>query len=133
MNRRPALLATALAFVYALAPSAVQAQIPPTEGVTIVVPLNAIGPSRAASVAAMQSVVAVVRKQPGLIEEALLANKNPANAPSHVHVMRWREQKNWETLFASPEFRKVLGASASAIALVDSAGIYTPVSQDQPR
>lgn len=126
MNRRPALLATALVSAYALAPVVLQAQTRTAEGVMIVIPLNAIGPSRAASVAAMQSVVAVVRRQPGLIEE-LMANKNPANTPTHVHVMRWREQKNWEALFASAEFQKALGASASAIALVDSAGIYTPV------
>ncbi len=52
------------------------------------------------------------RKQPGLIDEVLMAHKNPANKPSHMHVMRWREQKHWEAVFANPEFQKVLQANS---------------------
>jgi quinol monooxygenase YgiN len=127
MNLRHALFATAALCSALLLPQAALAQAKPTEGVTIVIPLNGIGASREASLKAMKAVQAVVRKQPGLIEEVLMENKNPTNKPSHVHVMRWREQKNWEAVFTDPEFQKVFQANSGFIAVVDSAGIYTPV------
>ena len=135
MTRRPALFAAAAALCVTLCaaltlPHAAQAQAaptPPTDGVTIVIPLNGVGASREASVKAMQAVQAVVRKMPGLIDEVLMENKNPASKPSHVHVMRWREQKYWEGVFANPEFQKVFQANSAYLAVVDSAGIYTPV------
>jgi quinol monooxygenase YgiN len=130
MIRRHALFAAA-ALCSALAPphAALAQATPatPADGVTIVIPLNGVGASREASVKAMQAVQAVVRKLPGLIDEVLMENKNPANKPSHVHVMRWREQKNWEAVFTNPEFQKVFQASSAFLAVVDSAGIYTPV------
>ena len=64
MTRRHNLFATvALASALAL-PQAALAQPKPAEGITIVIPLNAIGASREASVKAMQAVQAVVRQQP---------------------------------------------------------------------
>jgi quinol monooxygenase YgiN len=127
MNLRHALFATAALCSALMLPHAALAQAKPAEGVTIVIPLNGIGASREASLKAMKAVQAVVRKQPGLIEEVLMENKNPANKPSHVHVMRWREQKNWEAVFTAPEFQKAFQANSGFIAVVDSAGIYTPV------
>ena len=127
MSRRLALSAAATLCAALALPHAALAQPKPVEGVTIVIPLNAIGASRDASVKAMQAIVAVVRKQPGLIEEVLMENKNPANKPSHVHVMRWREQKNWEAVFANPEFQTVFQANSASLSVVDGAGIYTPV------
>ena len=127
MSRRFALSAAASLCAALALPQAAMAQPKPAEGVTIVIPLNAIGASRETSVKAMQAIVAVVRKQPGLIEEVLMENKIPANKPSHVHVMRWREQKNWEAVFANPEFQSVFQAASASISVVDGAGIYTPV------
>jgi quinol monooxygenase YgiN len=128
MSRRHTFFVAAVLLCSALAlPRTALAQAKPAEGVTIVIPLNAIGASREASVKAMQAVQAVVRQQPGLIDEVLMENKNPANKPSHVHVMRWREQKSWEAVFANAEFQKVFQANSALLALVDSAGIYTPV------
>ncbi len=127
MSRRHTFFAAAVLGSALALPDAAFAQAKPTEGVTIVIPLNAIGASREASVKAMQAVQAVVRQQPGLIDEVLMENKNPANKPSHVHVMRWREQKSWETVFANPEFQKVFQANTGLLSVVDSAGIYTPV------
>ena len=127
MYRRHTLFAAA-ALCSALAlPQAASAQATPADGMTIVIQLNAIGPSREASVNSMKAVAAVVRKQPGLIDEVLMESKNPATKPSHVHVMRWREQKYWEAVFANPEFQKVLQAQSATLAVVDSAGLYTPV------
>ena len=96
-------------------------------GITIVIPITAIGESREAAVKGMQAVVAVIRKQPGLIDEVLMENRNPANKPSHVHVMRWREQKNWEAVFVNPDFRKVMKDNAAVLTVADGASIYTPV------
>ena len=107
----------------------IQAQTQPAapDGVTIVIPLAAAaGKGRDEVVKAMQNIVAVIRKQPGLIDEVLMENKNPANKPTHVHVTRWRELKHWETVFASAEFQKAM-ASNSGFFTVDAAGIYTPV------
>ena len=70
--------------------------------------------------------VAVIRKQPGLIDEVLLENKNPADKPSHVHMTRWREQKNWEAVFTNAEFQQAINANV-AFFTVDGEGIYTPV------
>ena len=127
MTRRHNLFATvALASALAL-PQAALAQPKPAEGITIVIPLNAIGAWREASVKAIQVVQTGVRQQPGLIDDVLMENKNPANKPSHVHVMRWREQKNWEAVFANPEFQKALQANSAFLAVVDGAGIYIPV------
>jgi quinol monooxygenase YgiN len=95
--------------------------------VTIVIPLAAAaGKSRDEVVKAMQNIVAVIRKQPGLIDEVLMENKNPANKPTHVHVTRWREMKNWEMVFANADFQKAMAANAGFFA-VDGASIYTPV------
>ena len=130
MNRRNAFLRGTMALTAAIAmlPSA-QAQTKPAapEGVTIVIPLvAAAGKSRDDAVKAMQNIVAVIRKQPGLIDEVLMENKNPVNKPSHVHVTRWREQKNWEAVFTNAEFQQAIDANM-AFFTVDGAGIYTPV------
>ena len=109
--------------------SSAQAQSKPAapEGLTIVIPLAAAsGKSRDDVVKAMQTNVAVIRKQPGLIDEALMENKNPAKKPTPIHVTRWREMKNWEMVFANADFQKVIAANAGFFA-VDGAGIYTPV------
>ena len=130
MNRRNAFLRGTMAFTAAIGMlSSAQAQTKPAapEGLTIVIPLAAAaGKSRTDVLKAMQNVVAVIRKQPGLIDEVLLENKNPANKPSHVHVTRWREQKNWEAVFTNAEFQQAFNANL-AFFTVDGAGIYTPV------
>ena len=128
MSRRNLLLVTsALALSTALPHIAGAQSTTASPGITIVIPITAIGASREASVKGMQAVAAVVRKQPGLIDEVLMENKNPANKPSHMHVMRWREQKNWELVFSNPEFQKAIKDNAAVLSVTDGAGIYTPV------
>ena len=130
MNRRNAFFRSMMALTAAIGiVSSAQAQSKPTapDGVTIVIPLSAAaGKSREEVVKAMQNIVAVIRKQPGLIDEVLMENKNPSNKPTHVHVTRWREMKNWEMVFANADFRKAMAANAGFFT-VDGAGIYTPV------
>ena len=128
LTMRRYLLLSSIAMTAALAfPLAATAQPKTGPGITIVVPINATGSSRDASVKAMKAVVEVVRQQPGLIDEVLMENKNPDNKPSHVHVMRWREQKNWEAVFQSPEFQKILKDTRAVLTLSEGASIYTPV------
>jgi len=130
MNRHKAFIRSMMALTAAIGMVVgAQAQSKPAapEGVTIVIPLAAAaGKSRDEVVKAMQNIVAVIRKQPGLIDEVLMENKNPANKPTHVHVTRWREMKNWEMVFANADFQKAMAANAGFFA-VDGAGIYTPI------
>jgi len=130
MSRRNLLVRSTLAPTAAIGMVAgAQPQSKPAapEGVTIVIPLAAAtGKSRDEVVKAMQNIVAVSRKQPGLIDEVLMENKNPANKPTHVHVTRWREMKNWEMEFANADFQKAVAANPGFFT-VDGAGIYTPV------
>ena len=128
MIRRHALVAaTALLAALSVSSNAFAQTKSLADGVTIVIPLNAIGASREASVKAMKAIAAVVEKQPGLIDGVLMEHKNPANKPSHVHVMRWKDMKNWEAVHANAEFQKVLQANNATVQVQDGAGVYTPV------
>lgn len=128
MSRRNILIATSAFALAAAMPSMTLAQTKTTpRGITIVIPITAVGASREASVKGMKAVAAVMRKQPGLIDDVLMENKNPENKPTHMHVMHWREQKNWEAVFSNPEFQKVIKDNAAVLIVADGAGIYTPV------
>jgi hypothetical protein len=128
MTPRRLILVTASFFALSLAAPVVFAQTKPlSEGVTIVIPLNAIGNSREASVSSMKAIAAVVRKQAGLIDDVVMEHRNPANKPSHVHVMRWKEMKNWEAVHGDPEFQKILQANKASVQVQDGAGVYTPI------
>ena len=128
MIRRHALVAaTALLAALSVSSNAFAQTKSLADGVTIVIPLNAIGASREASVKAMKAIAAVVEKQPGLIDGVLMEHKNPANKPSHVHVLRWKDMKNWEAVHANAEFQKVLQANNAIVQVQDGAGVYTPV------
>jgi heme-degrading monooxygenase HmoA len=95
--------------------------------VTIVQPFDAApGKNPAEVYKAMQNMANAVRKMPGLVDDVVLENKNPAIKPTHVHVMRWKDQKSWEAMFSNPEFQKALKDNASYFA-VDAAGIFTPM------
>lgn len=126
MRRNFTLFALSLAAAAAL-PASALAQPKPVKGITIVIPINALGTSREASVKAMKSVVEIIRKQPGLMDEVLMESKNPDSKPSHVHVLHWRTQKDWEAVFANPEFQKAIQANSAYLAVAGGAGIYTPV------
>lgn len=98
-----------------------------TRPVTVVIPLTvAEGTNRAAAIVAMQRVAAFVRRQPGLIDEQLLESSLPSGQPALMHLMRWREQANWEAMSGSDAFQKVLSESGPLFS-VDLAGIYKPV------
>jgi heme-degrading monooxygenase HmoA len=95
--------------------------------VTIVQPIavNA-GKNPAEVYKAMQNMAAAIRKMPGLVNDVVLENKNPSIKPAYVHVMRWKDQKSWEAMFANLEFQKAIKANAGYF-VVDGAGIYTPM------
>ena len=95
--------------------------------VTIVQPFDAApGKNPAEVYKAMQNMANAVRKMPGLVEDVVLENKNPAIKPTHVHVMRWKDQKSWEAMFSNAEFQKAIKDNASYF-VVDAAGIFTPM------
>jgi quinol monooxygenase YgiN len=95
--------------------------------VTIVQPFDAaVGKSPADVYKAMQNMVAAIRKMPGLVDDVVLENKNPSIKPTHVHVMRWKDQKSWEAMFSNAEFQKTIKDNAGYF-VVDAAGIFTPM------
>jgi quinol monooxygenase YgiN len=95
--------------------------------VTIVQPFDAAAGKNPADVyKAMQNMAAAVRKMPGLVDDVVLENKNPGIKPTHVHVMRWKDQKSWEAMFSNADFQKAIKDNASYF-VVDAAGIFTPM------
>jgi quinol monooxygenase YgiN len=95
--------------------------------VTIVQPFDAApGKNPAEVYKAMQNMANAVRKMPGLVDDVVLENKNPSIKPTHVHVMRWKDQKSWEGMFSNPAFQKAIKDNAGYF-VVDAAGIFTPM------
>lgn len=95
--------------------------------VTIVQPFDAApGKNPAEVYKAMQNMVTAIRKMPGLVDDVILENKNPAIKPTHVHVMRWKDQKSWEGMFANAEFQRAIKENVGYFS-VDAAGIFTPM------
>jgi heme-degrading monooxygenase HmoA len=95
--------------------------------VTIVQPIAVVSGKNPAEVyKAMQNMSAAIRKMPGLVNDVVLENKNPAISPAYVHVMRWKDQKSWEAMFANVDFQKAIKNNAGYFA-IDAAGIYTPM------
>lgn len=98
-----------------------------SKGTTIVQTFEpAPGKSPADVYKAMMNIAVAIRKMPGLVDDVVLENKNPDHKPSHMHVMRWKEQKNWEAMFSNAEFQKTIRDNAGYFK-VDGAGIFTPV------
>jgi quinol monooxygenase YgiN len=95
--------------------------------VTIVQPFDAAPGKNPADVyKAMQNMANAVRKMPGLVDDVVLENKNPGIKPTHVHVMRWKDQKSWEAMFSNADFQKAIKDNATYFN-VDAAGIFTPM------
>lgn len=118
----------ALSFVFLSAGHAQGINTPSAMGTTTIVqPFDAVpGKNPAEVYKAMQNMAAAVRKMPGLVDDVVMENKNPAIKPTHVHVMRWKDQKSWEAMFSNPEFQKAIKDNASYFT-VDAAGIFTPM------
>ena len=92
------------------------------EAVTVVIQINvAPGAKADAANAAMDDMRAMIRKQPGFLGEEFLRNQNPANTPTHVHVIRWAALKYWESVFTSPEFLKLNAAAQKQMTISASA------------
>lgn len=127
MNRRHSLIGAAILAMAAVAYPPLASAQSNSEVVTIVLPINMAGTSREASISALRAVQAVVRKQPGLIDEVLEENRNPEIKPEFVHVTRWRAQRFWEDMFTSPEMQKVIRDNLDKLQGIDAARIYTPI------
>jgi heme-degrading monooxygenase HmoA len=59
------------------------------------------------------------RKQPGIIDNAIMENRNTASSPTFVGVTRWKSFKAWEAMWQSDEFKKL-------VARVSEVGDITP-------
>jgi quinol monooxygenase YgiN len=95
--------------------------------VTIVQPFDAApGKDPAEVYKAMQNMVTAIRKMPGLVDDVVLESKNMSVKPTHVHVMRWKNQKSWEAMFSDPKFQQTIKDNAGYF-VVDAAGIFTPM------
>lgn len=78
------------------------------------------------AIAVMKEIMAYVAKQPGFIDQTLLASKFPGNKPSHVHVSLWRSLSDWEALFGSAEFLSLLDRTGRYFAF-EPAEVFQPV------
>mgnify|MGYP003383359062 CR=1 FL=1 len=130
MNRRNSILGTSLGLLASaglVTPAQSQPRTLAESGVTIVVPFVPVaGKNRDDIVKAMKNVAAVISRQPGVIDGALMEARSPGNNPAFVHVARWRERKHWDALFSNPEVIQVMKANAGFFRL-DAAGVYIPV------
>lgn len=92
------------------------------DAVTVVIQITMVKDAKAeAAAAAMADMRAMVKKQPGFVSSEFLQNVNPANSPSHVHVVRWASLKYWESVFISPEFAKLNAAGSKQYTVTASA------------
>ena len=126
MTKTLTVLSLAFGILFSLLqPTIVRAQ--PTaanssEAVTVVIQIApAAGASRDAAASAMKDMIAMIKKQPGFVSDEFLQNLNPANAPSHVHVIRWVSLKYWENVFAAPEFAKLNATNSKLFSISASA------------
>ncbi|MEK7345770.1 MAG: antibiotic biosynthesis monooxygenase [Pseudomonadota bacterium] len=65
------------------------------------------------------------RKQPGIIDNAIMENRNTANSPTFVGVTRWKSFKAWEAMWTSDEFKKLV-ARVTEIGDINP-GTFAPV------
>ena len=126
---KTASLLLGLTWIVSVVQAQAQTQAIPSlgDGVVIAMMLNIdAGKSADDAVKAMKDVAAHVRKQPGLIDDVLLASTFAGNKPSHVHLSRWRALKDWEALSASEEFLNLLKAKGQLFSW-SSAEVFKPV------
>jgi hypothetical protein len=56
----------------------------------------------------MQAIRDYLRTKPGLIDNALMENRNSGASPEYVGVSRWRSFKDWENLWLDQELQKLV-------------------------
>lgn len=66
-----------------------------------------------------------LKKQPGFVDNVILENRNADNKPDFVGVSRWKSLKDWEALWNSKEYQKIV-SNVTEIADV-SPGMFTPI------
>ena len=111
--------------VFLLSPTAAHAQTTTaiaSDAITVVIQIVPIaGANQSATNTALKDMVALIKKQPGFLSDEFLLNLNPANTPSHVHVIRWASLKYWENVFIAPEFVKLNAANSKLFSISASA------------
>ena len=111
--------------VFLLSPTVTQAQTTTaiaSDAITVVIQIVPIaGANQSATNTALKDMVAMIKRQPGFLSDEFLLNLNPANTPSHVHVIRWASLKYWENVFIAPEFAKLNAANSKLFSVSASA------------
>ena len=75
----------------------------------------------------MMTIRDFIRKQPGLIDNALMENRNHNAAPTFVGVSRWKSFKSWEALWNSNEFKSIV-SQVSEVGEMNP-GTFAPISK----
>lgn len=121
-----------LAFVLVVSHAMVSAQtVPALDDPNTVVTVMQFSARSAATRAQLQermgAIREYIRKQPGYIENALMANSNAAAKPEFVGVSRWKSFKDWEALWLKPEFQKLVAAAGEVGDI--QPGTYSPIKR----
>ena len=121
-----------LAFVLVVSHAMVSAQtVPALDDPNTVVTVMQFSARSAATRAQLQermgAIREYIRKQPGYIENALMANNNAAAKPEFVGVSRWKSFKDWEALWLKPEFQKLVAAAGEVGDI--QPGTYSPIKR----
>jgi hypothetical protein len=70
------------------------------------------------------------RKQPGIIDTAIMENRNTASSPTFIGVTRWKNFKAWEAMWSSDELKKLV---ARVLEVGDiNPGTFTPIAAKTP-
>jgi len=77
---------------------------------TLGVAQAAPSPQRAELAKRMTAIRDYIRKQPGLIDNAVMQNRNPGNKPDFAGVSRWKSFKDWENLWLKDDMQKLVRA-----------------------
>jgi hypothetical protein len=98
-----------------------------TDAVTVVLPITLkAGKSRADAMKLIKGTIEIIRSQPGLVDETLMENKSSTGTPTFVHIMRWREIKDFEAMTSNKEFLSSI-AKNNGHYTVDLVKLYLPV------
>lgn len=110
-TRRLCLVSLLLSATMGLAQAAPSVTLDDPNTVITVMEFTAKDPSQRAELAKrMTAIRDYIRKQPGLIDNAVMQNRNPGNKPDFAGVSRWKSFKDWENLWLKEDVQKMVRA-----------------------
>ena len=75
---------------------------------------------------ALKAINDYIAKQPNLISEELLKSTYKDQSPAYVHLMKWKDQADWEKLSSDQAFLDLI-AKNSASFKIKPAEVFVPV------